>query len=205
MLRYWSTMNLDDFNAFSANISALTWTNGVFGSAAHLQGAVVLSIMVMLCSGCENSTEKVANAERVRATESPLQPQLGAVKPSANEAPPRGEIDRAVNLALAKRIEWDLTNKNLFAEYKITNHYAEAERGYTYFIYEFTAECNVVDGGQSVEVRNGREYYMYVQPGAYPSPNDKPVSEKKVSLTGSVTLVKKGIKWYVEQPLRSKL
>jgi len=169
----------------------------------HVYLGVVLCVVVTLCSGCNDATDKTGRAEPVRVTQTaPVQPQMAVATRSTDERPPKNEIDRAVNLALTKRIDWDLTNKNLFAEYKVTNDYAETERGYTYFIYEFAAECNVVDGGQSFETRNGREYYKYLQPGAYPSANGQPVPEKKVSLNGSVTLVRKGIKWYVEQPIR---
>jgi hypothetical protein len=169
----------------------------------HVHLGVILWVVVILCSGCNDATDKTGRAELVPVTQTaPVQPQMAVATRSADERPPKDEIDRAVNFALAKRIEWNITNKNLFAEYKVTNEYAETERGYTYFIYEFTAQCDVVDGGQSFETRNGREYYKYLQPGVYPSANGQPVPEKKVSLDGSVMLVKKGVRWYVEQPVR---
>ncbi len=164
---------------------------------------VVLCVVVSLCAGCNDATNKTDNTEPLRVTQTaPAPPQMAVATRSADERPPKNEIDRAVNLALAKRIDWNITNKNPFVEYEVTNEYAETERGYTYFIYEFTAQCDVVDGGQSFETRNGREYYKYLQPGAYPSANGQPVPEKKVSLNGSVTLVRKGIRWYMEQPVR---
>ena len=107
---------------------------------------------------------------------------------------------------LARRIAWDVTETNLFTGYKITNHYREEARGYTYFIYEFAAECDVASSGGSVSVDAfGRETHKYMQPESSrrlaarnPSATDQSVETKSISLEGTVTLVKKGIKWYIE-------
>ena len=126
----------------------------------------------------------------------------------ADESPPKPEIERAINRILSKRIEWEITNKNLFADYKISNQYAETGRGYTYFIYEFTAECDVAKD-KAFYSGNGRDYWMYQQPDSLrlllarnPSTKDRSVETQRVTLDGSVTLVKKGVKWYIEETLR---
>lgn len=122
------------------------------------------------------------------------------------EPPPKTEMDRAVNLVLANRIAWEIPDMNLFKDYRITNHYKEERNGYTYFIYEFMADCDVAGDGGSVSVdAYGREFRKHMQPEAArrllarnPSAKDQRVEEKRISLAGSFTFVKQGVKWYIE-------
>ena len=125
---------------------------------------------------------------------------------TVDETPPKTEIDRAINLVLAKRIDWEVTTKNLFVDYKITNEYQETARGYLFFTYEFTADCEVASDAATISVDgSGREFRKYVQVEAArllaarnPSAKNQRIETKRVPLSGSVSLVKKGIKWYVE-------
>lgn len=160
---------------------------------------LVLIVTLGIASGCRKSGTESENA-RAKDVAPPPVTTVAPMRPT-DEPPPKAEIDRAVNVMLAKRIDWELTNQNLFAEYKISNQYAETARGYTYFVYEFTAQCDVAaDAGNS--------HGTYLQPDSVrlllarnPSTKDRPVETKRVALEGSVTLVKKGIRWYVEPTL----
>jgi hypothetical protein len=180
--------------------------------------AMLAFLLIAPFAGCSKSapigqraTENAqlsAENELVRSSNTALKAQTVKSAPTTptEETPPKAEIDRAVNQILAKRIDWEVTSTNLFTDYKITNHYKEEARGYTYFIYEFTADCDVAASGGSVRVDAfGREHHTYLQPEAArqmralnPTATDKTVEVKRVSLEGSVTLVKKGIKWYIE-------
>ena len=180
--------------------------------------AVLAFLLVPIFTGCSKSAsvdqpakenaKLMAENELLRSNNVTLQAQ--AVKAAATtpteEPPPKTEIDRAVNRALARRIAWEVTDTNLFTDYKITNHYREEAKGYTYFVYEFTAECDVASDGGSVSVdAYGREHRTYMQPEAArrllarnPSATDQRVEVKRISLEGSMTFVKKGVKWYIE-------
>lgn len=180
--------------------------------------AVLAFLLIAPFAGCSKSApagqpatenaELKAQNDSLRSSNATLKAQAVKAAPtdSTEETPPKSEIDRAVNQTLAKRIEWKFTRDNLFTDYKITNHYREEARGYTYFIYEFNAECDVAASGSSVYVDAfGRERHLRLQPEAVrqmralnPSAKDQTVEVEKVSLEGSVTLVKKGIKWYIE-------
>lgn len=183
----------------------------------ELCSAVLAFLLIVPFAGCSKSApvgqsatknaELRAENESLRSSNAAINAQVKSTPTgSTEETPPKNEIDRAVNQTLAKRIDWEVTSTNLFTDYKITNHYREEARGYTYFIYEFTAACDVAASGGSVKVDAfGRERHMYLQPEAVrqmralnPSAKEQTVEVKKVSLEGSVTLVKKGIKWYVE-------
>lgn len=178
---------------------------------------VLAVLLVAIFDGCSKSapvdqtaTENAKLRAENELLRSNVTAQAQAVKSlpttPTEEPPPKNEIDRAVNRVLAKSISWEITDRNLFTDYRITNHYKEEARGYTYFVYEFTADCDVAADGGSVTVDSyGREHRTYLQPEAArlivasnPSAKDKRVEEKRISLEGTVTLVKKGIKWYIE-------
>src|SRR5205085_5793549 len=119
MLRYWRTMNLKDscaspaakkpaiktrpevfpfwhagFTSFFFRSRSLEQPDRTVETNVHL--AVVLSVVVILCSGCNDATHKTAKADPAQVTETaPAEPRIALVTHAADERPPKSEIDRA--------------------------------------------------------------------------------------------------------------
>jgi DNA-directed RNA polymerase subunit RPC12/RpoP len=106
--------------------------------------------------------------------------------------PAKPDVDYGVNWALATdyRIEWQDSRVNIFDVYMLSNQYIETVGPEKHFVYDFIAQCPLIyvrlDEYGNQSYRQGRG-----------SPNSV-----MTTLSGSVTLVKKGKMWYYSRTIR---
>jgi hypothetical protein len=156
--------------------------------------AVTACVTALLLIGCNRSPLADMN-EKPKATEVTASNQKPEEK-EKTEVPKQSDIDAGVNWALSGKIRWTDTSTNLFDVYKITNQYVEEADRERRFVYDFRAECLVVQTETAYEAGSG---------GAIPSQLFQTfgnVQRKRVVLDGTFTLVKKGEKWYCKETIR---
>jgi hypothetical protein len=107
--------------------------------------------------------------------------------------PEKADIDYGVNWALATeyRIEWTDKKSNIFDNYRLTNQYSETVGSEKHLVYDFEAQCPLLVYSSSDG--SGRTDYAM----ARGNPNSI-----MTTLSGSVTLVKKGEDWYCNKTIR---
>jgi hypothetical protein len=110
-------------------------------------------------------------------------------------SPPKAEIDKAVDGALAQVIRREDKSQPLFDSYRLTNQYQE-KRGERVFVYDFEADCRVV------RWMGGFDNYGVTHPDRWGQATDPRFPGEIRAFKGSVTLVKKGEQWYAPQTRR---
>lgn len=115
---------------------------------------------------------------------------------SVASSPQKAEIDQAVDWVLGQLIRREDKSTPLSDSYRVTNQYQEQRGNETAFVYDFDAECRVVLNPSSFD-NYGRTY-----PAQWVQPTDPRSPAQHRSFQGSVTLVKKGQKWYFRKTQR---
>ena len=132
------------------------------------------------CGKSDNSTAKTNDAKQ-------------------ESAPPKTEIDRAVNWSLANHLTVyngvrTYSRTNYFESYTISNTYTETKDGWTSFIYDYVAQVPVEAAGRE----GNTPFWGPDKYGKYPFASDEASSTdiKLITFNFSVTLTKKGNTWY---------
>lgn len=117
-------------------------------------------------------------------------PDIGEQYSLSNDSrhPDQSEVAKAVNWSLGQKIKQTQPNENLYESYQIVNRYQEGDG----FVYDYTAKCMAVEA-VAIEGTGGRPFLSQYFGN---------VERKTFSLTGSVTLVKKGDRWYYSNTIR---
>ena len=152
---------------------------------ALLTGGFLLCLYVALDSG------KRARAASINIGSCLLLIVIGIkYYPSFNPSPQQTDVDYGVNWSLSHSIQRTETKSNLFNSYRINNQYNEKVGSEKHFVYDFEAQCPVVfvnladDGHPIYRQANGASSSMVE------------------TISGSVTLVRKGQTWYCSNTVR---
>jgi len=104
--------------------------------------------------------------------------------------PDKYNVDYGVNWSLSHKVQWTDDKSNIFGSYRITNQYSEKVGSEKHYVYDFEALCPVIFVNLD---DNGHPIYRQAV-GANNS--------TMVTISDSVTLVKKGQDWYSSETVR---
>jgi hypothetical protein len=110
--------------------------------------------------------------------------------PAFYPSPQQADVDYGVNWSLSHSIQWTETKNNLFNSYRVTNQYNEKVGSEKHYVYDFEAQCPVI--------------YVNLADDGHPIYRQALGANNSIveTISGSVTLVRKGQAWYCSDTVR---